>query len=212
MDNMIHTGKNVDDAIKKALAALNLTRDKVEIEVIDAGSRGLLGFIASREAKIRVKRKIFKEDLALDFVKNIVEKMGLNIDFSTTYDQENPQQFIIMMNGENLGVLIGKRGQTIDSLQYLTNLAANKVEGDDYLRVILDAENYRDRRRATLADLAKKMAEKAKKSGRKVILEPMSPQERRIVHLTLQEDDKIRTFSEGGEPYRKVIIVPNKTQ
>ncbi|EEG88036.1 R3H domain protein [Coprococcus comes ATCC 27758] len=115
----------------------------------------------------------------------------------------------IEMSGDNMGILIGKRGQTLDSLQYLTNRVANKSQ-DGYVRVKLDTEDYRKRRKQTLENLAKNIAYKVKRSRKPISLEPMNPYERRIIHSALQADDRVSTHSEGEEPYRRVVVTPNR--
>ena len=115
----------------------------------------------------------------------------------------------IEMSGDNMGILIGKRGQTLDSLQYLTNRVANKSQ-DGYVRVKLDTEDYRKRRKQTLENLAKNIAYKVKRSRKPISLEPMNPYERRIIHSALQADDRVSTHSEGEEPYRRVVATPNR--
>lgn len=202
------TGKNVEVAIEDALSALRVTREQVEITVIDEGNRGLLGFIGNREAVVEVKIKETPMDLAIEFLKKVTEKMNLNIDIQVINESED-DQITLNMAGENLGILIGHRGNTLDSLQYLTSLVANKNEESDYIRIVLDAEGYRERRKNTLFQLAQRLADKARTTGRKVVLEPMPPHERRIIHLALQDETGIKTYSEGREPYRKVIIMAN---
>lgn len=202
------TGKNVEVAIEEALNALQVTREQVEINVIDEGNRGLLGLIGSREAVVEVKVKETPMDLAIDFLKKVTEKMNLNIDIQIIKD-ESDDQITLNLTGENLGILIGHRGNTLDSLQYLTSLVANKNAESDYVRIVLDAEGYRERRKNTLFQLAQRLADKARTTGRKVVLEPMPPHERRIIHLALQNETGIKTYSEGREPYRKVIIMAN---
>ncbi len=209
MDEIIQEGKNVQEAIAKALNELGLPRERVDIEVLEEGSRGIFGLISGKTARIKARRKKEKKEIARDFVSGICDRMGTEVQVNITEENENPRQVILEIEGENLGLLIGKRGQTIDALQYLTTLVANRKKEEDYLRVIIDAEDYRNRREKTLEALAKRMAEKAARNGRKVLLEPMSPQERRIIHMTLKDDRRVKTYSQGEEPFRKVCIEPN---
>jgi len=209
MEEIIQEGKNVQEAIARALEELGLTREQAEIEVLEEGSRGLLGMIAGKSARVRVRKKKDKKDVAREFLEGICERLGTDSQVQVVEEEENPRQITLEIQGENMGLLIGKRGQTIDALQYLTTLVANRVKDEDYLRVIIDAEDYRNRREKTLESLARRMADKAVRSGRKVLLEPMSPQERRVIHLTLKDDQRIKTYSQGDEPFRKVCIEPN---
>jgi len=209
MEEIIQEGKNVQEAIARALDELGLTREQAEIEVLEEGSRGLLGMIAGKSARVRVGKKKDKKDAALEFLEGVCERLGTDSQVQVVEEEENPRQITLEIQGENMGLLIGKRGQTIDALQYLTTLVANRVKDEDYLRVIIDAEDYRNRREKTLESLARRMADKAVRSGRKVLLEPMSPQERRVIHLTLKDDQRIKTYSQGDEPFRKVCIEPN---
>ncbi len=158
-------------------------------------------------AKVRVSKKTSLEDVAVNFLKNVFGEMHLDVNIDVQIDEKNNMS--IELSGENMGVLIGKRGQTLDSLQYLTSLVVNK-ESDHYIRVKMDTEEYRERRKKTLESLAGNLANKVKKSGKKFTLEPMNPYERRIIHSTLQNNKFVTTHSEGEEPYRKVVIVPNR--
>ena len=134
--------------------------------------------------------------------------MGMDeVNIVSSIDEEGA--LAIEMNGDNMGILIGKRGQTLDSLQYLTNRVANKSQ-DGYVRVKLDTEDYRKRRKQTLENLAKNIAYKVKRSRKPISLEPMNPYERRIIHSALQADDRVSTHSEGEEPYRRVVVTPNR--
>ena len=138
-----------------------------------------------------------------DFLKNTMKAMDMEVELKTEIDQDGA--LCVDMSGEHMGILIGKRGQTLDSLQYLANRVANKHQ-EGYVRVKLDTENYRARREETLKHLAKNIAHKVKRNRRPVILEPMNPYERRIIHSTLQSDPYVTTHSEGEEPYRKVVV------
>lgn len=143
-----------------------------------------------------------EQSSALDFIKEVIEKMGLNL---TVKAFSNEDCIYIQINGKDSGTIIGKRGQTLDSIQYLTSLVVNK-DSEKYIRVIVDAENYRERREKTLEQLAKRLAEKVNRTGRSVRLEPMNPYERKVIHATLQKYSGVTTRSEGEEPYRRVII------
>lgn len=200
-------GKTVDDAITNALVSLGITSDQIEYEVIEKGSNGILGF-GSKDAVIKVAKKSTPEDVVKDFLTEVFDKMNLEVEIITKFD-EIEGVIDIELKGPEMGVLIGKRGQTLDSLQYLTNLAVNR-KSDNYLRVKIDTEDYRRRRKETLENLAKNMAYKVKRTKRPVSLEAMNPYERRIIHSALQNDKYVVTHSEGEEPYRHVVITLKK--
>lgn len=142
------------------------------------------------------------------FLQEVLQAMGMGeVTIVSSIDEEGA--LAIEMSGDNMGILIGKRGQTLDSLQYLTNRVANKSQ-DGYVRVKLDTEDYRKRRKQTLENLAKNIAYKVKRSRKPISLEPMNPYERRIIHSALQADDRVSTHSEGEEPYRRVVVTPNR--
>ncbi|MGH4119132.1 RNA-binding cell elongation regulator Jag/EloR [Clostridium sp.] len=196
-------GKTVEDAINNALNELKVTRDKVEVKTIDEGSRGFLNIIGVKPAKIvvSVKRDILFE--ANIFLTDVLKAMNMEAEISL---KEVNNEIKINLIGPNMGLLIGYRGETLDSLQYLVSLVVNKDHNEEYRRVILDTENYRAKREETLKRLASKIAYKVRASGRVLKLEPMNPYERRIIHSTLQNDSYIYTFSEGDEPYRRVVV------
>lgn len=207
MDMITVTAKTVDEAITKALIELQTTSDKLEYEVVDKGSAGFLG-IGAKPVIIRAKKKETTEDKAVEFLTSIFETMGMNVTVQSSYNEEE-QELSLNLEGEDMGILIGKRGQTLDSLQYLVSLIVNK-ETEGYLRVKLDTENYRERRRETLETLAKNIAYKVKRTRRPVSLEPMNPYERRLIHAALQNDKYVTTRSEGEEPFRHVVIAMKK--
>ena len=203
MEMITISAKTVDEAVTKALIELETTSDKLEYEVIDKGSAGFLG-IGAKPAIIRAKKKETIADKAIEFLSQIFGAMNLEVSITAAYNEEE-QELSLNLEGDDMGILIGKRGQTLDSLQYLVSLIVNKgTEG--YLRVKLDTENYRERRKETLENLAKNIASKVKRTRRTVALEPMNPYERRIIHSALQSDPAVSTHSEGEEPYRKVVV------
>jgi Predicted RNA-binding protein len=202
------TGKTVSEALTEALIKLETTSDNVEYEVIEKESSGFLGIFNSRPAKIRVKLKFNIINIAKDFLEKVFKAMDVNARVEINYDQENALVDINVL-GDDMGVLIGKRGQTLDSLQYLVSLVINK-DSENYLKVKLDTENYRQRRKETLENLGKNIAYKVKRTRKPVSLEPMNPYERRIIHSVLQNDKFVETHSEGEEPYRRVVITLKK--
>lgn len=197
------SAKTVDEALTEALVKLETTSDKVTYEILEKESSGLLGLF-SKPARIRVKVKFSLEDVVKEFLNSIFKAMELEVDITIVMDKEE-NVMNIDLAGDQMGVLIGKRGATLDSLQYLVSLVANK-ESEEYIKIKLDTENYRARRKETLENLARNLAHKVKRIHRPVYLEPMNPYERRVIHSTLQNDKYVETHSEGDEPFRKVVI------
>ena len=203
-----YSGRSVADALAAALAGLETTEDKIEYEVEDEGSTGFLG-LNKKPAVIRARiKEIDPCSVVSKFVGDVLVAMGLTAEIEASLDAEN-ETIDVQIKGEDMGILIGKRGQTLDSLQYLASLAVSR-EAKEYYKVKLDTENYRARRKETLENLAKNIGTRVKKTHKLVALEPMNPYERRIIHSTLQNDTYVETHSEGEEPYRKVIITPKK--
>ena len=209
MDFKEYKGKNVEEAITNACVDLGIITEQLQYEVIEKGANGFLG-IGSKPAIIKAKKKDSIEDIARDFLNKVFAAMEVaaKIDINI---EENEKENIVNINviGDDMGILIGKRGQTLDSLQYLVSLVINK-ESEKYNRVKLDTENYRERRKATLENLAKNIAMKVKRIKKPVALEPMNPYERRIIHSALQNDKYCTTKSEGEEPYRHVVVILKK--
>ena len=197
------SAKTVNDAITEACKALGVTSDKLDYKVVEEGSNGFLG-IGAKDAQIEAAVKNSVSDVASDFLKDVFAAMNIIVVVDVKYNAEN-NEMNIDLSGDDMGVLIGKRGQTLDSLQYLVSLVVNKGN-EDYIRVKDDTENYRERRKSTLENLAKNMAYKVKRTRRPLHLEPMNPYERRIIHSALQNDKFVTTHSEGEEPYRHVVI------
>ena len=207
MDFQKFSAKTVSDAITEACKALGVTSDKLEYVVKEEGSSGFLG-IGAKDAVIEAKVKSSVTDTAKIFLNDVFHAMNMTVVINVEYKEEN-KELSIDLSGDDMGVLIGKRGQTLDSLQYLVSLVVNK-ESEDYIRVKVDTENYRKRRQDTLENLAKNIAFKVKRTKRTVSLEPMNPYERRIIHSALQNDKFVTTHSEGEEPYRHVVVTMKK--
>lgn len=255
MKSIEKTGKNVDQAITRALIELGASKEEVDIEVISKGSKGILG-IGAKEAKVRVtmkaefeveepveaeEPKVIVEDVvkvpeiveqpayvevkdsedsivvspeeiedvikrAKAFLTKLLKEMNVECDINAQVINDN--RINISLQGKNMGIIIGKRGETLDAIQYITNIVANK-ERTEYIKIMLDTENYRARREETLRKLAFKLSKKAQQTRRPVILEPMNPYDRRIIHSALQDNKYVKTHSEGKEPFRKVVITPN---
>ena len=203
MDFIEVSAKTVDDAITEGLVKLGTTSDKVEYEVVEKGSSGFLG-IGSKPAVIKIRKKSDTEDYVYDFLHSVFLAMNLEVEIIIT-KSEDDKNVDVELKGDEMGVLIGKRGQTLDSLQYLTNLAVGK-QVSEYVKVKIDTEDYRKRRRDTLENLARNIAYKVKRTKRSVSLEPMNPFERRVIHSALQNDRYVNTHSEGEEPYRHVVV------
>ena len=203
MKHETFSGKTIDDAINKAILELRITSDELEYVVVDKGSTGILGF-GSRPAMIEAWARQTVVDTADAFLQGVFETMGMQVEVLAEYNEEE-HVLNLDLQGDDMGILIGKRGQTLDSLQYLTSLVVNK-NSEEYIRVKLDIENYRERREDSLENLARNCASKVKKTRKPIVLEPMNPYERRIIHACLQNDRNVITSSEGEEPYRHVVI------
>ncbi|HDU6951878.1 TPA: protein jag [Listeria monocytogenes] len=203
MRDITAQGSNVEEAIQNALATLETTRDKIEVEVLDEGKKGIFG-IGSRLAMVKVIEKEDGIQVAIDYLLDVATKMGAVI----TIDVEEVGKDVkLQIKGDSLGMLIGKHGQTLNALQYLTQLIANKTTSQ-YKNIIVNVGDYRERRHETLVILANKMADKALKTKRAVHLEPMPSFERKIIHAILSENEQIETHSEGRDPYRYIVIKP----
>ena len=203
MDYQKFSAKTVADAITEACKALGVTSEKLDYVVVEEGSAGFLG-IGAKNAVINAKVKSSVTDRAKIFLNDVFAAMNMTVVIEAEYN-ENEKELSVDLSGDDMGVLIGKRGQTLDSLQYLVSLIVNK-DSSDYIRVKVDTENYRKRRQDTLENLAKNIAFKVKRTKRTVSLEPMNPYERRIIHSALQNDKFVTTHSEGEEPFRHVVV------
>ena len=220
MDFQEFKAKTVEEAVTAATVAMGITSDELDYEVIEKGSTGFLG-LGAKPAIIKVRKKeeeVVKQAVSADttglvektkeYLDSLFKAMDIETEVTIDFDEEN-NNMDINLEGSEMGILIGKRGQTLDALQYLISLFVNK-ESEAYVRVKLDTENYRARRKDTLENLAKNIAFKVKRSRRSVTLEPMNPYERRIIHSALQNDKYVATRSEGEEPYRKVVVYLKK--
>lgn len=196
-------GKTVEEALNKALIELDANKDMVDIEILDHGSKGLFNVIGVKPARIRVSRKYNYIEEARNFIVHILK--GMEVEATIDIKEEN-DSIIINLSGEKMGVIIGYRGETLDSIQYLVSLVVNKVHELPHKKVILDTEDYRSKREETLKGVAIKTANRVKKTRKSFKLEPMNPYERRIIHSALQEDAFVNTYSEGEEPFRRVVV------
>lgn len=196
-------GRTAEEAIQNALRELNVTEEKVTIEVLEEGSKGFLNIIGVKPAKVKVTLKRDYIGDAKKFLREILNAMNVKAEI---HIKEENNEININLVGPNMGILIGYRGETLDSLQYLLSLVVNKNHDETYKRVILDTVNYRQNRQETLKKLALKMGDKVRINGKTLKLEPMNPYERRVIHSTLQNNAYVTTHSEGDEPYRRVVI------
>ena len=204
MNEITASGNTVEEAVESALKQLSTEKDQVEITVVDEGKRGFLGVFGSKPAVVRVKKKQDPVLTGKKYLQNIVDNMNLNIDIET---EKSGKAITYQFEGERLAILIGKRGKTLNSLQYLAGLAINNNH-DEYYTVITDAEGYRSRRKESVEELAQKMAERAIRTRKKVVLNPMPAFERKIVHHILQTRGDVTTESQGRDPRRSIVIVP----
>ncbi|WP_026887759.1 RNA-binding cell elongation regulator Jag/EloR [Clostridium beijerinckii] len=196
-------GKTVEDALNKALIELGADKDMVDIEILYHGSKGLFNVIGVKPARIKVSRKYNYIEEARNFIVHILKCMEVEARIDI---KEEDDVIIINLSGEKMGVIIGYRGETLDSIQYLVSLIVNKVHELPHKKVILDTEDYRSKREETLKGVAIKTANRVKKTKKAFKLEPMNPYERRIIHSALQEDTFVNTYSEGEEPFRRVVV------
>lgn len=201
---IVATGKTVDDAVLAGAAALGKPVDKVKFEVIEEGRKGILG-IGACDAKVRVYIENTPANIAVDFLETMLKNMNINA--QVNIENEDEEGALISVNGENLGLLIGRHGDVLDAVQYLATLAANK-DRENFYRITIDIENYREKRAETLRALARRMSEKVLKYKRSFALEPMNAYERRIIHTECQNIEGVTTYSIGDGADRKIVIAP----
>ncbi|BCB06107.1 RNA-binding cell elongation regulator Jag/EloR [Bacillus sp. KH172YL63] len=198
------TGQTVEEAIESALSQLKITKEEAEINIIDQGKKGFLGLFGAKPAVVSVKKAIDPVNEAKEFLLSVAREMGVEASIEVTRDGREVE---FNISGEKMALLIGKRGQTLNALQHLAQLIANKVSGQ-FITILLDAENYRERRKQTLTTLAERLAEKAARTNRPVSLEPMPSYERKVIHSALVGSKMVETHSEGKEPNRYIVIAP----
>ena len=214
MRETVKKGKTVEEALNLALQELGISEDEADIKILNEGNKGLFGLIGNKEAEVMVTAKETEDmetvseskKLAREFLQGVFERMNVDADITIV---EIDNKLDINLSGDNMGILIGRRGETLMALQYLTSLTVNRKK-EGYIGVTIDTENYKKKREETLIKLARKTADKAIKYRRNMTLEPMNPYERRIIHASLQDDDRIKTYSTGEEPNRKVVISYNR--
>lgn len=201
------SAKTVQEAIRLALAELKVTESEASVEIIEEGSKGLFG-IGAKDAVVSVTSNVSPENRARTFLEDVFLSMGMRVEMDITFEGKLMK---INLSGENMGIIIGKHGDTLDALEHLTSLTVNRGDGD-YVKVVLDTENYREKRRQTLVRLAENLSASVVNHKKKVTLEPMSASERRIIHSTLQSNEQVDTYSIGEEPYRRVVIALKKAK
>lgn len=203
MKKITASGKTVEEAVKNGLVQLKVSEERVRVLVLEQPSKGLFGILGSKDAKVELELIPDPLEETVVFLQDVFASMDIQVQIDPVKDGKD--SIILNLSGPELGILIGRRGQTLDALQFLTNIVANR-QSDSHLRIILDAENFRERRRKTLEELSYRLAGRVVKSKKDVVLEPMSPQERKVIHTYLQDHPKVRTYSKGDEPNRRVVI------
>ena len=204
MKEITATGQTVNEAIESALKELHITKNQASISIVDEGKKGILGIFGSRPAIVKVKVNIDPIEEAKAFLKTVCANMDIPIEIESTIEGNNVR---FNLNSEKTGLLIGKRGQTLNALQSLTQLVLNRYT-DKFMILVLDIENYRKRREESLTQLANRLASKAIRERKEIKLEPMPSFERKIIHSALAENEKVKTFSIGTEPNRRLVIQP----
>ncbi|MEI7028019.1 RNA-binding cell elongation regulator Jag/EloR [Paenibacillus sp. y28] len=202
MKKIVAAGKTVEDAIQAGLNQLQTVRERVHIQVLEQPSKGLFGLFGVKDARVELELLPDALEEAVQFLQDVFEAMNLEVTIEQTKDSEGT---LFQLSGPEMGIVIGRRGQTLDSLQYLTNIVANRYS-DKFVRIGLDAEQFRSRRKQTLEELSERLARRVIKTRKEVVLEPMSSQERKIIHSALQNHGQVKTYSKGEEPNRRVVI------
>jgi spoIIIJ-associated protein len=202
MTKITVSGKTVEDAIHAGLRQLELPEERVKVHVLEQATKGLFGLIGSKDARVELEVIPDAVEESMRFLQDVFSSMEQKVQIEREDHEEHVR---LNFHGSDLGILIGRRGQTLDALQYLVNIVANRYS-DKHQRIVLDAENFRERRKQTLEQLAQRLADRVIRSRREVVLEPMSPLERKVIHSHLQDHPKVKTYSKGDEPNRKVVI------
>ena len=200
------SGKTVEEAVQEGIQKLGVRKDNVEVEVLNEAASGLFKILANKPARIKIAVRHEPAALVQEFLLGLLRLIGMDGEVTIVKEEEGAVH--VTVNGPRMGMLIGKRGNTLNALQYLCNVALRRNFSEEKKQVLLDVGNYRKRREESLEKLAANMADKAKRTNREVSLEPMSPQERRIIHLALKDHELVDTYSKGEEPFRKVVIMP----
>jgi len=205
MKSIIVEKPTVDEAVKSALEELSSEINEVKIEILKEPSKGILGILGSKVAKVKVTIVNGPEEKAREYIDTVFAKMDIDVEYEITFASNILKVEITKVDEEDKGIIIGKRGNTLDEIQFLLSLIVNKKR-ENYVKTIVNVEDYRQKREETLKKLAKKTADKCRYYNKKIRLEPMNPYERRVIHATLQDEKDIITYSEGEEPFRKVVV------
>lgn len=210
MDFIEAEGRTVEEAVEKTCKEFNLPKERLNIEVLSDGGTGLFGFMGIKKAKIRASLKKDKDEDTLEFAKKTLEEILVRLGVSTTVDAKDiGDKVLLNINGDGSGLLIGRRGRTLDALQHIIDKIVNR-SSENRKRIIVDTEGYRERRVESLKNLALKLGEKVKRLGKPISITPLNAHDRRIIHMTLQNDDQVRTRSKGKGALRKVVISTQK--
>lgn len=204
MKELTATGQTVEEAIEKGISQLKVSREKVDIKVIDEGKKGIFGIFGSRLAIVKLTVNVDPEMEAKQFLSDVCKQMDVEVNIESTIDGK---YVYFQLNSDKTGLLIGKRGQTLNALQILTQVVLNRFS-EEFMNVILNAENYREKREETLVLLANRLANKVIKEKKEISLEPMPSFERKIIHAALADNEKIKTYSVGTDPHRHLVISP----
>lgn len=213
MKSVEKVGRTVEEAVEAALEELGISRDQAEVRILEEPNKGFLGLVGTRQARVIVAPKEDGVTKARYLLEDILEELRLGATVEVTV---GPDVIRFDVIGQDLGLLIGRRGQTLDALQYLVNLVARMSErksektGDQRTMIVVDAQGYRGRREQSLMKLALRTAEMVRREGKEARLEPMTPAERRIIHTALHDDAHVCSHSEGEDPYRRVVISPRE--
>ena len=206
MRSIERTGRTIEEAVENALSDLGISEKEAAVEILDEPTKGFFGIIGGRDARVRVTRKQNKVELACEFIQNLLDYMGIEGEINVSEDGDVR---IVEINGDDLGLLIGRHGETLRSLEFLANVVSGKGVGD-VRRILVDANGYRKRREKDLEDMARNAARKVEKTGRSTALRPMDARDRRVIHMTLQRNARVVTQSQGEEPFRRVVILPRE--
>lgn len=204
MKELTATGQTVEEAIEKGISQLKVSREKVDIKVIDEGKKGIFGIFGSRLAIVKLTVNVDPVMEAKQFLTDVCKQMDVEVNIESTIDGK---YVYFQLNSDKTGLLIGKRGQTLNALQILTQVVLNRFS-EEFMNVILNAENYREKREETLVLLANRLANKVIKEKKEISLEPMPSFERKIIHAALADNEKIKTYSVGTDPHRHLVISP----
>jgi len=210
MKRIVATGRTVEEAVTSALVKLGVTRSQAQIKVLQEPTKGLFGLLGAKEAEVEVSVSLSPGELGRDFLAQVLRRMNVEarVKVLSISEGDGGQTLDVMCSEEDLPIIIGRHGATLDSLQYLVNIVANQDKSEEYVRLFVDAGGYRQRHKDSIYRMAERAAERAVRTRRSIALEPMSAADRKLVHTHLQEREDVTTTSEGVDPNRKVIVIP----